>query len=181
MNGVSYDKPPIGSHLFKPEHALKGSSDSNIPSELDTPLNTLPSTSAQSTTTFPHFQSPQSYMPSFFPMMNPIPPFPYLFPPTQSNSPAPGMSSRGTKRPIDVRSSSPDYDFKSYETLSIEDFCARYNLDKRFVDGLTELQFTPGDNLAIVSEQEYLDAGFTTLSWRRAIRASRDFIRSNRK
>ena len=190
QNGVDFDHPPIGSHLFKPGHALKddatglpAGSTTGATSATPTPNASLSNQPTTAPGAFSPFHSPPNYIPSFFPMMNPISQLPYLFPsmPAPPNSPTAEPSSRGRKRTIDVRSSSPDYDFNSLETLSIEDFCSRYNLDTKFVDGLRQLQFTPGDILALVPKQEYIDAGFTTLSWHRAVQASKDFNRSHRK
>lgn len=194
--GADLAKPPIGKYLWQPHHAMKRDNKTVPPSP---PTTTTPSTTSNgpnpsTPTPSQHpFQVPtmtpsqtpmvtQGFMPPFLPMFTPFfnPYNPYATTPS-TPTPAPtatGTKSeepRGVKRPIDLRSSSPIYDLEDNEHMSVEEFCARYRLGNKAVEGLTALQFIPGDKLSVVSEKEYTSVGFTSLSWSRVIRANKEY------
>lgn len=114
---------------------------------------------------------PSSYFAPFMPMM---PPFmnPFATPPP--STPVCDVS-RGTKRTVDVRSSSPTI---GSSVIYTEEFCTRYGFGDNVLAGLKALDFVPGDRLSIVTDKEYMDAGFTTLSWQRVVRANKEYVSS---
>jgi hypothetical protein len=56
---------------------------------------------------------------------------------------------------------------------TIAEFCHRYDLGDSVSAGLDKLGFRFGDDLNSVSKQEYTDAGFKTLEWKRLLKAYR--------
>ena len=59
-----------------------------------------------------------------------------------------------------IRSSSPMIE---EDRLSVKEFCEKYKLNTKAEKCLEALQFTPGDNLKHISDQEVKDAGIGNL------------------
>ena len=74
-----------------------------------------------------------------------------------------------------IRSSSPMIE---EDRLSVKEFCEKYKLNTKAEECLETLQFTPGDNLKHVSDQEVKDAGFQTLLWINVKKANKVYRRS---
>lgn len=161
---------------------MKTATQTSLPSTLPVaPATPVPASTAASPVAvhpgFPTPSTPQAFLPQFIPMM---PPFynPFaMASPLQATTVTP-EEPRGIKRTADLRSSSPVYNIEDDQRMTIEEFCAHYRLGDKAVKGLTELQFVPGDKLSVVSDQEYISAGFTSLSWRRIVHANKDYISS---
>jgi len=64
---------------------------------------------------------------------------------------------------------------------TIAEFCRRYKLGDSVSAGLDKLGFCFGDDLNSVTQQEYLDAGFKTLEWRRLLKAYRRLKHDDRE
>lgn len=196
------ENPPFGSHLWKSNNALRRVAKSTTNAtplasatahelEVATASVTEHVTQLPPATTSPSFPpysypfptgllpaTPNSHMfppPGYFaPYMPMMPPFmnPFATPP--SSTPVCDVS-RGKKRTSDVRSSSPTV---GSSVISIEEFCTRYGFSDSVLAGLKELDFVPGDKLSVVSDKEYMSAGFTTLSWQRVVRANKEYVSS---
>jgi len=63
----------------------------------------------------------------------------------------------------------------------ITGWCAQYRLDGEAEAGLERLGFAVGDNLDLVTEKEYTEAGFKPLAWKRVLKAYRRFCRDHKK
>lgn len=118
-----------------------------------------------------HMYPPPSY---FAPYMHMMPPFISPFATPSSSAPVCDVS-HGTKRTFDVRSSSPTI---GSGVISTEEFCTRYGFSDNVLAGLKELDFVPGDKLSVVTDKEYMRAGFTTLSWQHVVRANKEYVSS---
>jgi hypothetical protein len=63
---------------------------------------------------------------------------------------------------------------------TIAEFCEKYGLGERVEAGLDKLGFCFGDDLNNVSAEEYTDAGFKVLEWKRLLKAYRRLKHDNR-
>ncbi len=67
--------------------------------------------------------------------------------------------------------------FEPPVSLSLEDFCWRYEVNATDRKRLACLEFQPGDEIETLPEDDWKGfAGFTTLAWRRIIAKNKEFI-----
>jgi hypothetical protein len=152
--------------MFKASLALKHVSKNvaaytNIATTSTTqPSNTTPPTSHAN---LPYPQMP--FMPPFVGYGFGMPSIPYSPYPLGNplSAVVPGMS-MPTKSPPSLPPTS---------NITIAEFCDEYNLGESVAAGLDKLGFRVGDDLASITQQEYTDAGFKPLEWRRLLKAYR--------
>src|SRR6266576_1002173 len=176
---TSYKKVPMLSPMFKALLALKHASKSATKTNTTTTTNVLPamqpSTSTQGQMPIMPFANFPQYPQAMFPPMYPqIPQSPFMgYPP---NMPYPGipffaaslsMVPMPTKALYSLPSSPPT------ANCSIAEFCELYNLGEQVEVGLEKLGFRFGDDLSTVTAEEYAEAGFKPLEWRRVLKAYR--------
>jgi hypothetical protein len=145
-----------------------------------TPPSSQPSTSAPGQMgTMPFTNMPPFPYQTNFPSMY-MPPFagfgmPYSGNPFPFFTPSPGTASVLTNALRQSPPSSPPT-----ADCSIADFCMAYNLGERTEAGLEKLGFRFGDDLSTVTAEEYGEAGFKPLEWRRVLAAYRKLKQDTR-
>ncbi len=167
------------SPMFKASLALKHASKSVTKTDTAAAINVLPamqpSTSTQGQMPIMPFVNFLQYPQVMFPPMYPqIPQSPFMgYPP---NMPYPGnpffaaglsMVLTPTKASYSPPSSPPT------ANCSIAEFCELYNLGEQVEVGLEKLGFRFRDDLSTVTAEEYVEAGFKPLEWRRVLKAYR--------
>jgi len=171
----TYEKIPILSPMFKAALALKHPSKCTITDTNPTPAAaTLASTPP---TPFPHL--PMSFMSPFMGYGAPSMPYPFgnpffggggVDPNTFGAGPSMfGAGPSGVSMPTKSPPSSPP----TSAQCTIAEFCEKYDLGERVEVGLDKLGFRFGDNLNSITLQEYTEAGFKLLEWRRVLAAYR--------
>lgn len=61
--------------------------------------------------------------------------------------------------------------------ISLDDFCARYQIDQKDKDRLEKLEFRPGDSIDDLDAEEWkIFGGFPALSWGRIKAKNRQFL-----
>lgn len=64
-------------------------------------------------------------------------------------------------------------------TISVDEFCTRYNISPTDQERLVKLEFQPGDrNVTKLPREDWAEYGFTTLSWGRVVDANKKYMRS---
>jgi hypothetical protein len=182
---ATYKKVPILSPMFKAllalKHALKNATDTDTSSAAtNVPPAMQPSTSAQGQMPIIPFTFPQ--YPGLFPQMcmqMPPPSFMGYVPSTPySGNPfttGPSTAPVPTKPWYHSPPSSPPT-----ASCTIVEFCESYDLGGRAEVGLEKLGFRFGDDLNTVTAEEYAEAGFKLLEWRRVLNAYRKLKKDTR-
>lgn len=155
---------PLGSNLFGAAHTIKKTPKASTSTSVSEPG---PSSHAPESPT--PFRSPHGF---------PNSPFPYYgFPPNPTNfySTPYGFPVGTPQWPSQVSSSSHPRSSPPPAGVSLDMFCAQYSLSDTAKQGLEALGFEPGDDLSVVTEAEYKEAGFARLSWDRVLRAYRKY------
>jgi hypothetical protein len=159
---------PVGSNLFSAKNAAK----KVVTSTLATLSPDMAAEGSVAASIPSHSLPP---MPSFNLLCHQTPPSPYgfpypfyqyplpspFFPPSPFTSPfyAPQTTKNTSPGLNEPRSSPPP------AGGSVDDFCEWYHLGDSVRQGLEHLGFEIGDNLAVVMETQYQQAGFKTLAW----------------
>jgi hypothetical protein len=189
-NGTaSFEKIPISSNLFKAEHTLKRSKKSE-------PVTATPPTPAPATPTpaTPTASAAVTQVPGHFPM-NPfvflggygmVPPFgmmPNMLAIMYQQNPFHGLQTPMPTRPgyLSRKETSPDPPSSPiHAPCDVATFCRDYGLNEADEAGLENLGFKTRDDLNTVMKEEYTQAGFRALLWRRVLKAYKRFKRDNR-
>ncbi|KAJ7831198.1 hypothetical protein B0H14DRAFT_3464204 [Mycena olivaceomarginata] len=171
------DHAPMGSNLFKAEHAIKKSKKPKaappIPAEPPNPAAAPPPPAPQVQGVNPYAALPAGY--PGYPYMSPymMPPMPNSYGgipnwPFNHDAPAPAPRAGSSRKVLDddVRSSSPPI-----PDCGVHDFCTEYKLGLEAERGLEKLEFQIGDDLDSLPEAEWQKAGFTHLGWKRVLAA----------
>ncbi|THU94793.1 hypothetical protein K435DRAFT_860188 [Dendrothele bispora CBS 962.96] len=77
-----------------------------------------------------------------------------------------------TSAPDTTRSLSPPLPENS---LSLVEFCQQHKFNDDVLKWLQKMEFKPGDNLASIMRDQWLEVGFTELSWKRVMKANRSY------
>lgn len=163
---------PIGSALFKKEHALKRKQPKIVEHNASIPDAATP-VSALNPPPISFPQQPQYGMP---PYMMPysgyaFPPVPYAHYPYPPPA-VPYQHTGGQKRSYDTRSSSP-VPFESETDLDeLNRYYAIAKFDPTTQQRLNALGFHPGDCLEDISEGRAEQVGFLPLVWHRLVKAN---------
>jgi hypothetical protein len=176
---ATYEKIPMLSPMFKASLALKrasrpdtdtASTVTNVPPVMQPqpPIMPMPFTPfAQYPQAFPHMYAPMAGMaPSPFMGYGPMP-FAGSNPFFEAG-PSSGVVSMPTTTVHRSPPSSPPT-----ANCSIAEFCEVYNLGEQAELGLEKLGFRFGDDLSALGAEEYREAGFKPLEWRRVLKAYR--------
>ena len=102
------------------------------------------------------------FPPASFPLYHPYPMYPPMAHPSFSPMPP--------ARPTDHQSSPPPAD-----GISIEDFCAEYDLGAEVLDGLTALRFRIGDDHRTITPEVLSEVHFARHHWAWFCRAYRKY------
>jgi hypothetical protein len=167
--------------MFKTEHAMKTKKIPTTPALED----------SASTATAPVVDTPTSaavpapaMVPAHAQMMMPPAMIPSFFNPYMLGTmPGLPMGMPGFNMPLAHMPGSSPHKERSSSPVSmpggVHGFCEAYGLNKDDEIGLEWLGFVLGDKLDEVSEQEYKDAGFKPLAWKRVIKAYKRLKREN--
>ncbi len=168
---ATLEKVPILSPMFKAGLALKHVSKSAAAASTSaSPPHSIPSTT-NPLPSMPQFPQMLPFMPPFMPYGFGMPTMPYPLG-NPLIAPVPGMVPMPTVSPP----SSPPT-----SGPTIAEFCHRYDLGDSASVGLDKLGFRFGDDLNSVTKQEYTDAGFKTLEWKRVLKAYREVKHDKRE
>ncbi|KAK7034091.1 hypothetical protein R3P38DRAFT_2519192, partial [Favolaschia claudopus] len=188
------DLPPLGSNLFKADKAIKRASPIAPPAvATGTPTPTLPPPAAPPQTPYPH---PYGYYPPPPPM--PLPPFGMYTPPMPSyygHSPWQETPRRHRRhRSWDGGSSPPSEPAsKRHRHIdppsspapiggSLDDFIESFpNLPEQTRGFLSEQGFQIGDDLSIVTDAQWKEAGFVLFGWKRVLDSYNQYKRAHKK
>ncbi|THU81400.1 hypothetical protein K435DRAFT_873380 [Dendrothele bispora CBS 962.96] len=77
-----------------------------------------------------------------------------------------------TSAPDATHSSSPPLPENS---LSLVEFCQQHKFNDNVLKRLQKMEFEPGDNLASITRDQWLEVGFTELSWKQVMKANRSY------
>ena len=174
VGSATYEKVPILSPMFKMSLALKRPSKNatNAATATATSLASLAGPSVPFANVAQYPQMP--FMPPFMNYGMPAPGMPY--PPVNVNpffAAGPGMVSMPT------RVSPPSSPTPATTDCTIAEFCERYDLGDQVEAGLERLGFRFGDDLGTIRPEEFADAGFKPLEWRRLLKAYRKLKHEN--
>jgi hypothetical protein len=125
---------------------------------------------------FPQYPGPQALFPHMYTQMQ-MPSFPFM----GYGSGNPFITAGPSMVPMPTVAShySPP-SLPPTANITITEFCDLYNLGECAEVGLEKLGFCFGDDLSTVTAEEYTEAGFKPLEWRRVLRAYRKLKHDNR-
>jgi hypothetical protein len=178
---ATYEKIPILSPMFKASLALKHPSKGAIPdinpaTAAATQLSIPNFAPAAPSTPFPTLSMP--FMPPFMGYGAPGVPYPFGNPffgggadPNMFGA-GPSMFGAGPST-VSMQTKSPPSSPPTGVRCTIAEFCEKYDLGERVEAGLDKLGFRFGDDLNSVKPDEYTEAGFRLLEWRRVLAAYR--------
>jgi hypothetical protein len=171
-------EPPIGSNFFTKSNAIRNQSQA-IPAAIPiTPDRTPESAWGVPPNCVPPYGYPSPVPPYGYPPVHPpayppIPPF-YNYWGQPSVSQTPFIPTTPNHAPSSLAKefmSSPVPEIIEDQTMTIDDFCATYNLSSQDKGALVRLGFNVGDKLGSISVEDRKEAGIKPLEWQRIYKA----------
>jgi hypothetical protein len=194
---ANYGHVPVTSKLFQKGQEYKGKKVTHTPGPEVDASKPAPAVAVTTVTTpaAPAVAQPTMPMPAinqaqlaqyasiFNPFLfNPLAPYTMGMPAAMGMMGAMGMQGYGTQSsrypstsPHRERSSSP-----VNIPGDIHTFCETYGIGEADEHALERLGFVMGDNLDEVTEQEYKEAGFKPLAWKRVLKAYKKYKRASK-